>query len=300
MPTGACGINCDVCRLNLMGLCTTCGHGKSDEARIKLETQKRVLGDTCPILTCVTMNHKSYCLRDCSQFPCDNYAINPYPFSTSFLDMQARRRKQIISQTDPLGHPVEIPDEYWEALRKRDLNLVCAFTLAELNETGQLIFDFLNQTIALDLTLQESRVRTKEGFIPLDNPLLTLTALVYFKKVDRLFPMGKDLIGTRDMKLGRYFQGENRLGKAPILRRFKDDPDEFLQAAKALGGGAVDMADTACVLYPFARVPVYYLLWDLDGDPHMSILFDRSVESLLEPPMIWSLVNLINSYLFSV
>ena len=72
MPTGACGINCDVCRLNLLGLCTSCGAGKSDEAELKLATQKRIRGDTCPILTCVTMNNKRYCLRDCNQFPCDN------------------------------------------------------------------------------------------------------------------------------------------------------------------------------------------------------------------------------------
>ena len=27
MPTGACGINCDVCRLNIDGLCSSCGSG---------------------------------------------------------------------------------------------------------------------------------------------------------------------------------------------------------------------------------------------------------------------------------
>lgn len=300
MPTGACGINCDVCRLNLLGLCTTCGHGKSDEARIKLTTQERVLGDTCPILTCVRMNNKRYCLRDCGQFPCDNYSVNPYPFSPSYLEMQKRRRKQLISQMDPLGHPIRIQDEHWKALEKRDLNLVCAITLAETDEFGNLVFDFLNQRIVLDVNGRQTRVRENGGDAVLDNPLLTLTALVYFKTVDRFYPVGKDLISTKDMIQGRYFTGENSLKKEPILRRFREDPDEFTAAAQALGGESLDMADTACVLYPFARIPIYYLLWDLESHPHMSILFDRSIESLLPPPMIWGLVNLVNSHLFSV
>ena len=36
MPTGACGINCDVCKLNLLGTCSSCGPGKSLQAEKKL------------------------------------------------------------------------------------------------------------------------------------------------------------------------------------------------------------------------------------------------------------------------
>lgn len=92
MPTGACGINCDVCKLKLLDLCSTCGPGKSREAQDKLDTQKRILGDTCPILACARLNHIDHCLRDCNRFPCEVFRSGPYPFAQGFLSMQERRR----------------------------------------------------------------------------------------------------------------------------------------------------------------------------------------------------------------
>ena len=39
MPTGACGINCDVCGLNRLEICSTCGSGISQKAQEKLMAQ---------------------------------------------------------------------------------------------------------------------------------------------------------------------------------------------------------------------------------------------------------------------
>ena len=41
MPTGACGINCDVCQLNLLGTCSSCGSGLSLEAEQKLAVSQQ-------------------------------------------------------------------------------------------------------------------------------------------------------------------------------------------------------------------------------------------------------------------
>ncbi len=70
MATGACGINCDICRLNVLGICSTCGSGGSQEAQRKIAAQERILGAPCPILTCAREKHIEYCLRDCDRFPC--------------------------------------------------------------------------------------------------------------------------------------------------------------------------------------------------------------------------------------
>ena len=56
MATGACGINCDVCKLNLNGTCSTCGPGTSAVAAGKLSAQQRILGAPCAILACAQMN----------------------------------------------------------------------------------------------------------------------------------------------------------------------------------------------------------------------------------------------------
>ncbi|MGD9053314.1 MAG: DUF3795 domain-containing protein, partial [Desulfobacterales bacterium] len=85
MPTGACGINCDVCKLNLLGTCSSCGPGTSSQAAKKLAAQQRLMGGTCAILACAQLNQVDYCLRDCAQFPCDNFTQGPYPFSRGYL-----------------------------------------------------------------------------------------------------------------------------------------------------------------------------------------------------------------------
>jgi len=49
MPTGACGINCDVCTAYVAGKCPIGGCTEGSKAQEKLEQQKRVLGFTCPV-----------------------------------------------------------------------------------------------------------------------------------------------------------------------------------------------------------------------------------------------------------
>ncbi len=92
--TGACGINCLVCRLAVEGKCSPCGAGTSEQAQKKLAAQMRLLGGVCPILNCASDRRIDYCLRDCLDFPCPHFEDGPYPFSQGFLSMQLRRRKQ--------------------------------------------------------------------------------------------------------------------------------------------------------------------------------------------------------------
>lgn len=300
MPTGACGINCDVCRLNLLGLCSSCGPGKSPEALAKKAAQEKLFGQVCPILDCVVLNNKNYCIRDCGQFPCENYKLNPYPFSESYIEMQQRRRESPVLQVDPMGKPITVPEELWSSLLKRDLNLVAANSLADEENGNRLFFPFLNKKIILDLVNQSMFEQTREGENPVENQLLELTSLTYFNSIDRLYPMGKDLVTTDDMKQSLYFSGWNSLKKEPVIRRFIDDIEIFKETGLALNGDVLDMADAAVVLYPFPRVAVYYLFWlDQQDDARLSILFDRSIEDILPSPIIWGLVQLVNAYLLS-
>jgi hypothetical protein len=90
--TGACGINCLVCRLFTEGKCSPCGSGVSEQANRKLVAQLRLIGGMCPILNCAVERKVEYCLRDCGKFPCQHFKGGPYPFSEGFLQMQSRRR----------------------------------------------------------------------------------------------------------------------------------------------------------------------------------------------------------------
>ncbi len=300
MATGACGINCDVCQLNLLGQCTSCGPGRSDLAAAKSAAQKRIFGHPCAILECARLNHIDYCPRDCPSFPCDNFSGSEYPYGNGFLDMQRRRRRQGPPAVDPSGRPIEISASLWEALCRRNMGQVANFTLSDIDSrSGHLRFRFLNRDILVDTHRRCLMEKRDQEWEKTTVPLLELTVLEYLCRVDRLHPLGREMVGTDDLADARYFSGRSRLKKASLLARYSDDPNGFTMAGRYLGGQPEKMGDVAFRLNPFPRIPLYYLLWLGSGEfsPQISILFDRSIENILSSPAIWSLVTLCTYYL---
>ncbi len=300
MPTGACGINCDVCQLNLLGHCSSCGPGRSDQAARKSAAQQRILGHPCAILECARLNHIDYCPRDCTAFPCANFSQSVYPYGQAFLDMQRRRRRLGPPAVDPSGRPIDIEPSWWNTLASRNMAEVAGYTLTSIDpDHSMLRFTFLNRQIGVDPNERCLLEASDTGWTQLTSPLLELVVLDYLSRIDCLQPLGKEMIATDDLADAHYFTGPNRLQKTPLLSRYGEDLEGFKAAGQHLGGCLVDMADAAIRLTPFPRVPVYYLLWmgDREFSPHLSILFDRSIETLLSSPAIWSLVTLCTYYL---
>jgi len=296
MPTGACGINCGVCKLHLLGLCGSCGPGRSREAQKKLEAQKALFGGTCTILACAAMNRIDYCLRDCPAFPCENFRQGPYPYSQGFLAMQERRLEGGPPPLDHNNRLIRVPPEYWEALRKRDQTTLLNLTLFTSHPSGGMVFRFLREEILVDV---ENRCLNKMGegtWQKADDPLLELITLLYLNHVKAVYPLGKDMVGPDDLKQAHYFKGPHALQLGPLVQTYAHDLDGFDAAAAYLGGTPVDMADRAYRFLPFPRVPLYYLLWqgDEEFDPRMSVLFDRSIEETFSGSGIWGLVTLVS------
>ena len=293
MPTGACGINCDVCKLNLKGICSTCGPGGSLEAALKIEAQKRILGRPCPVLACAQLNRVDYCLRDCTDFPCDNFSTGPYPFSQGFLTMQRRRLQETPRVYAPDGSHLEVAREYWQALAGRDLTQLCNVTFFEPADGGCLQFRFLHEEIRIDPARQNLLRRCQGQWTVSDDPLLSLVTVMYLKNVHAVYPMGQDIVGTKDLKEGHFFVGPHEIRTQALLQRFGSDPQGFARACQALGGRPMQMADAAYRLLPFPRLALYYLLWADDGEfkPRLQVLFDRSIEQILPADAIWALVN---------
>lgn len=296
MPTGACGINCDVCKLRLLGLCSTCGPGNSQEAQRKLAGQKAAFSGTCTILACAALNRIDYCLRDCHAFPCENFSTGPYPFSQAFLSMQDRR---LDSGPPPLDHNdrrIHVPPEYWEGLRERDRNTLLNLTLFQPGPSGGLTFRFLREDILVDVENACLERKAGERWTRLDDPLLELVTLLYLNHVKALHPLGRDIVSVKDLKEAHYFKGRHELRLDPLLERYGEDHPGFEAAAFYSEGQPLDMADAAYRFLPFPRVPLYYLLWKGDDEfgPKISVLFDRSIEDCLSAPGIWGLVNLVS------
>lgn len=299
MPTGACGINCDVCKLRLLGVCSSCGSGKSIQAEIKLAAQKRIFSGSCAILECAVMNHREYCLRDCNMFPCENFTIGPYPFSQGFLNMQDRRRRELPPARSPDGTAVQVPEEYWDALCERDLQRVSNLTLFEIYPPDNLVFMFLNEPLLVDRAGRCLQKRIGHQWRKIENPMLELLVLLYLKEVKQMYPIGKDIVGYKDLKCANFFQAPHELKTTPLVERYGNDAPGFEAAAKYLHGIPVDMADIAYQLSPFPRIPLYYLFWKGDAEfrPKINILFDRAIEEYFSGSGIWGLVNLVTTRL---
>jgi len=293
MPTGACGINCDVCKLNLLGTCSSCGPGTGLQAGRKLAAQLRLLGSTCPILDCARMNQIEYCLRDCSQFPCRNFSTGPYPFSKGFLMMQARRLKERPPAFAPDGSRVQVAAGYWDELQQKDTTSLCNLTLFTPCPPHQLLFRFLHEDVRVDIKNRCLLRPTENGWEPTADPLLELVTVLYLISVKEIHPLGQDIVGVKDLKEGHFFQGPHALKTEPLLRRYGNDLRGFREAAEYLAGEPRDMADVAYRLLPLPRVALYFLLWQGDREfaPQMTVLFDRSIEKIFAADAIWALVN---------
>jgi hypothetical protein len=285
--------------LKLLGTCSSCGPGLSLEAEKKLATQQKLFGSPCAILACAKMNRIQYCLRDCNQFPCDNFSVGPYPFSEAYLQMQQRRRKQNPPAFAPDKTPVNVPGHFWENLQKRDINTLCNLTLFSAASAHQMVFTFLNENVMVDFNERCLKREKSLGWEKTTDPLLELLTLVYLNKVKILHPLGREIVGVKDLKEAHFFQGPHALQIEPLLQRYGQDIKGFKEAAEYLAGHPMDMADAAYRLLPFPRMPVYYLFWKGDDEfgPRISVLFDRSIEELFSADAIWGLVSRVSTAL---
>ncbi len=215
--------------------------------------------------------------------------------------MQERCRNQVPAAYAPDGSHLKVAAEYWERLSARDPLQLVAITQFQLTPENGLVFRFLNRDVLVDPQARCLRLWCGAGWDKADDPLLELATVLYLINVKGVHPLGRDIVGPQDLKEGHFFQGPHELKTAPLLDRFGTDVQGLRQAAEALGGEPVDMADAAYRLKPFPRVHLYYLLWEGDEEfpPRMSVLFERSIEETLAADAIWGLVNRVSTALLT-
>lgn len=294
MATAACGINCNVCKLQVMGACSTCGSGISPEAEYKIQVQKHLFGQPCPILACAKANQIAYCMRDCHAFPCESFSQGPYPFSQSFIDMQIRRRNQHQDVHSIPSQRIVVPPEFWNDLSQKNLADLCDTALARQENPDSLTMDFLDTEIRIHPSQRQCFLKEAGDWRPVDHPLLELLTLAYLLQVKPGW-LANDMIAVQELKDAQFFQGPHELKTDMVLEQFGYDIEGFSNAANKLGGVRVQMADIACKLRPFPKIPLYFLMWRGDDEfkPRLTILFDRSIDQHLSADAIWGLVNLV-------
>jgi len=298
MPTAACGIDCEVCRLRLLGRCSSCGPGGSREAEEKMEVQRRLFGSACPILECASQKGVAHCLRDCQEFPCQVFAGGPYPFSQGYLAMQHRRRSQAPGAKGSPDGGLRSPEEHWESLGGKDLKEISRNAGVRLHPPEGVMVPFLGEYFLVDIPRHALCRQAHGGWEPVRNRMLELVCLVYLLHAGPE-PMGKTLVGVQELKTAHFFRGPHALDLGPLVSRYGTDLEGFRKAAEGLRGDPLDMADAAYRLWAFPKVPLHYLFWEGDEEfpAEAKVLFDRSIEYHLPADAIWALVNLVTESL---
>lgn len=215
--------------------------------------------------------------------------------------MQERRRQEPPPAYAPDGSKVKVADGYWNQLKAKDPLLLYNQTLFTPAPDGRLIFRFLSEEVMVDPP-SGGLLRLNGGrWEKTDDPLLELATVLYLINVQDIYPLGRDIVGPKDLKEGHFFQGPHELKIAPLLDRYGKEAGGFRETAERLAGEPVDMADAAFRLKPFPRIHLYYLLWEGDDEypPRMSVLFDRSIENILPADAIWGLVNRVSTALLT-
>lgn len=300
MPTGACGINCDVCKLNLLEICSTCESGRSKRGREKLAAQLRIMGAPCPVLACAVEKGVAYCPKDCEEFPCDPFRRGPYPYSERFLDMQERRRGQEPMYQTPSGDIVVVPMQYWEELKKRPPEKVCINSLAKNHPPAGFLLPFLKEYLLVDIENRCLHRQNHGQWAHAKNPLLELVCLSYLLHSGPQ-SLSQEMVSVKELKTGHFFKGPHELKTQPLLDRYGNDLGSLKKAAERAGGEELGLADAAYRFAAFPKIPLHYLFWKGDEEfaPRLSVLFDRSIEHHIPADVIWGLVTLVSDAILS-
>lgn len=213
--------------------------------------------------------------------------------------MQKRRLKQRPPAFAPDGSRVSVASRYWDELQQKDMTSLCNLTLFKPLSSNQVLFRFLHEDVLVDAENRCLKRSGERGWEKTEDPLLELVTVLYLINVKGIYPIGKDIVGVKDLKEGHFFQGPHALKTDPLLKRYGNDLRGFREAAEYLAGEPRDMADAAYRLLPFPRVALYFLLWQGDQEfaPQMTVLFDRSIEEIFAADAIWALVNRVSTAL---
>jgi hypothetical protein len=199
----------------------------------------------------------------------------------------------------PDGSHLKTNRIYWQQLEKRNPAELANLTLCDPGPGTSLEFPFLGQPLRVDIRNRSLLEKSNSEWVIREDPLLELAALIYFSHIQRLHPLGREIVGLADLKESHFFVGPHELRLDVMRARFGNDAKGFGRAAIGLGGQLVDMADAAACLWPFPRIPLYFLLWQGDDEfpPRIRVLFDRSIDACLPADAIWALVNRVSQAL---
>lgn len=216
--------------------------------------------------------------------------------------MRQHRRIETTRLYEPDGSHLKLDGYYWHKAAARDRLALCNVTFFDQVAPDRLQFSFLATPVQIDFESRRLMRESNGAWQPSEDPLLEMATVLYLAEVRELFPIGRDIVGVRDLKEGHFFTGPHELQLDQPLERFGENLKDFQACALRLGGEPMQMADAAFRLLPFPRLPLYYLLWQGDAEfkPRIQVLLERPIETILAADAIWALINRVSQAFMEV
>lgn len=294
--TGACGVDCNTCRLHIQGICSACGSGLSKQGEKKASAQRQLFGQACAILECAIEKGIAYCMRDCDAFPCETFEDNGYPFSKKFLSVQKRRREEAGDMQQAFWP--QTTDFFWELFFEKPLEEIAQNTWGRIDEKGALLIDSLSDIWRLD-PQKKTVVKASGAFGGEWDRQMPFLVLVYAASANPTSLAGETTI-PKDLFSGvDIFQQSLALETDELEEAFGSNRKAFEEAAEKLSATKIPHADIAFRFRIFPKFPVDYLLWLKDDEfpARLSILLDKGTPDHLPADAISTLLNLLGQRL---
>ena len=123
----------------------------------------------------------------------------------------------------PDGSRVKVAPAYWDDLKQKDVTAMCNLTLFTPVSPDRVMFQFLNEEVMVDIENCCLKRKVNDKWAISDDPLLELVTVMYLINVTDIYPVGRDIVGVKDLKEGHFFQGPHALKTDPLLKRYGSD-----------------------------------------------------------------------------
>ena len=124
-----------------------------------------------------------------------------------------RRRRGLDRRRWILGRSLEIELSWWDKLAHRQKDRVANFTLTDIDDkTGQPAVSFSRTGNPRGHGCSLSDEKHDGEWQKIERPMLELTVLDYFSRIDCLCPMGREMVGAEDLTDAHYFAAGTACG----------------------------------------------------------------------------------------
>jgi hypothetical protein len=178
----------------------------------------------------------------------------------------------------------------WELLKSLNPVEVCRRAGASF-DSAALEYSIHSFNSDFHLFLTEQKITGDDLFLKRLGYFFGLSALCYLNSAIDIPPTGR-LIKPSDIKGGQlFFRGSHVLPLDKLAAKYGASTEDFLHKGSELSADVAPYGDVALKLLPFARIPVYLLLWKQDEEfpARADLLFDSSCEMQAPLDILWSI-----------